>query len=387
MTEPKRSLPYLAIRSLGPTSTALRPGEVLRAGLGAMFGLGLTGLALTGLVLTTSGVEPAAGLYMIAPFGATAVLVFAAPNSPLAQPWPVIVGNTLAALVGVAATLLVSPMTARIAVAVGLSVVVMMIFRAVHPPAGAVAMTAALSPEIVHHLGFRFILAPVLIGTCLLVSLAAIYSRWTARNYPLRQFASAPPPVEQLGLSEAELSTILQRYEQSLNLGVADLARLIGAAELQAAGHRTGPLNAGALMSRELITISPNLTLDHVAGLFRKHGFTSLPVVDEHNKYLGVVFQIHLILYQHDSGPINSEAHRRADNRREPELRAADIMSTNTAATTIDTPVGALLPLLSNGSCDAVPVLYDGTIVGIVTQTDLIAALARQSLHLDLEES
>ena len=47
-----------------------------------------------------------------------------------------------------------------------------------------------------------------------------------------------PPAVERLGLTEQELSDILVRYRQSMNLGVEDLARLIAAAEIQAASHR-----------------------------------------------------------------------------------------------------------------------------------------------------
>ncbi|MFF0814764.1 HPP family protein [Rhodococcus sp. NPDC003318] len=386
MTE-RRPVPLRStLRSLGPAYTALQPREVLRAGTGTAVGLALTGSALAVLVLIAPGLDPVLGLYMIAPFGATAVLVFAAPSSPLGQPWPAIVGNTLAAVVGVAATLLIPVLTVRIALAVGLSVAVMLLFRAVHPPAGAVAMTAALSPEAVHHLGFRFVLTPVLLGTCLVVAFAAVYGRLTGRHYPLRQLDSSPPPVERLGLSEDELTNILQRYEQSLNLGVADLARLVGAAELQAAGHRTGPLNAGDVMSRDLVTIGADATLDHVADLFRKHGFTSLPVVDENGKYSGVVFQIHLILCQQDSSAMGTTPlQRRGSEHAAPGIRAGDIMAVDTAATTIDTPVGALLPLLAEGGCDAVPVLEDGVIVGIVTQTDLIAALARQSLRADTQ--
>src|SRR5690606_39958223 len=82
-------------------------------------------------------------------------------------------------------------------------------------------------------------------------------------------------------LSREELTEILQRYRQSLNLGVEDLARLIGAAELQAATHHTGPLTAADVMSRDLVTVSPQTRLVQVADIFRRHGFTSLPVVED----------------------------------------------------------------------------------------------------------
>lgn len=351
-----------ALRGLGPVTGGISIREALRAGAGAGVALGLVGL-----VLAASGVDLRLGLFLIAPFGATAVLVFAAPNSPLAQPWPATVGNAVSAVVGVATTLTIGQPALRAAIAVGLSVALMIGCHAVHPPAGAVAMTAALSPETIQSLGFRFVLAPVLVGTLLLVVLAAGYARLTGRRYPYRRFDAAPPPAARLGLDEDELTGILDRYEQSLNLGVADLARLIGAAELQAAGHRAGPLAATDVMSRDLVTVNPETPLRDVAVLFDEYGFTSLPVTSDDGMFVGVVFQIHLV--------------RRLMRPDDVELCAADVMSAEPAVATPGTPVGALLPLLAESGCDAVPVLDGHTLVGIVTRTDLIAALARQTLR------
>ena len=224
------------LRSLGPAVARVSPVEALRAGVGAIAGLGLAGL-----LLLSPAVDLQLGLYLIAPFGATSVLLFAVPNSPLAQPWSAVVGNSVAALVGVAVCLTVADPALRIALAVGLAITATILCRAVHPPAGAVAMTAAMSPGAIEELGFRFALAPVAAGTIVLVVLAAIYARLTGRHYPFRQFETgadaAPGSRMPLDLSEEELAGLLDRYRQSFNLGVEDLARLIGAAELQAAAH------------------------------------------------------------------------------------------------------------------------------------------------------
>lgn len=374
-------------RALGPAVTATPTREALRAGAGALIGIGLVGL----LALAPIDNLPF-GLYLIAPFGATSVLIFAVPNSPLAQPWSAIVGNTLAAVVGVWACMAIGDPVLRVAVAVGGAIALMGFARALHPPGGAVAMTAALNPDLVRELGFVFALAPVALGTTLLVLVAIAYARATGRRYPFRHFEDAnpqgtidPPAPERLGLSEAELTEILQRYRQSLNLGVEDLARLIAAAELQAASHRTGPLTAGDIMSRDLVTVGPDTPLVEVADLFRIHGFTSLPVVEADDRFLGVIFQIHLIR----RGRKEAERLRRSfaaamarllDPEREAPVRANEIMSKTTPRATSTTPIGALLPMLAAGDCDAVPVLDRDQIVGIVTRTDLIAALARQSL-------
>ncbi|MCO6187895.1 HPP family protein [Rhizobium sp. L1K21] len=356
----------------------------MRAGLGALVGLGLTGL----FVLSPS-VDLRLGLYLVAPFGATSVLLFAVPNSPLAQPWSAIVGNTVAALVGVAVCMFVSDPVLRIALSVGLAISATIVLRAVHPPAGAVAMTAAMSPDAIQHLGFWFALTPVAVGTAALVIVAIAYAKLTGRHYPLRQFddpnhhgTKDAEPLERLGLSEAELTNILERYRQSFNLGVEDLARLIGAAELQAATHRTGPLTASDIMSRNLIAVKADTSLGEVADLFKRHRFTSLPVIGDGSKFLGVIFQMHLIsraredALRLDRGFV-SALKRLVDRNRDKPVMAGDIMSVTVPRAIATTPLHVLLPMMGDGEVDAVPILEYGKIIGIVTRTDLIAAMAR----------
>lgn len=254
-------------------------------------------------------------------------------------------------------------------------------------------MTAAMSPSAISELGFRFALAPVAAGTILLVLIAIAYARMTGRRYPFRQFDDPnrhgtrdTEPIERLGLTEEELTDILERYRQSFNLGVEDLARLIGAAELQAATHRTGPITAAEIMSRSLVTVLPETPLAEVAELFRHHKFTSLPVVGPESRYLGIIFQIHLISRAREDAlrldrGFSAAMKRLIDRGWIKPPNAGDIMSVVGPRAVMETPIAALLPLLAEGDVDAVPVLRDGCIVGIVTTTDLIAAMARGSLH------
>lgn len=349
-----------ALRALGPSIASAPLVEAMRAGIGA-----LVGLAIAGLFALSPSIDARLGLYLIAPFGASSVLLFAVPNSPLAQPWAAVVGNTVAAVIGVAACLLVADPALRIAVAVGSAITATILCRALHPPAGAVAMTAAMSPEAIADLGFRFALTPVAAGTLLLVILAAAYARLTGRHYPMRQLdeqnihgTTDPAPSTRIGLSEIQLVELLERYRQNFNLGVEDLARLVGAAELQAAAQRSGPLTAEAIMSRDLVTVAPDTPTEDVAALFRRHRFTSIPVVNGAGHYLGVIFQIHLIGADRCS-PASA-------------LMQADVPSASPA-----TPLGALLPMMADGAVDAVPIIVEGRIMGIVTRTDLITALAR----------
>ena len=361
-----------ALRSLGPVATVPLT-ESGRAALGALLGIGIAALLATA---ATGGLF-LRHFVLMAPFGATATLIFAAPNSPLAQPWPVFVGTLVSALVAVAVSMAVPQTVVAAPLAVALAIFVMALCRATHPPGGAVALMVPLAGPAHADPAWPFL--PLAVGTLLLIGIGVLFARATGRRYPFRHVGDAnavgtgdPDPVERTGLSEDELAGILVRYRQSLNLGVEDLARLIAAAEVEAAGNRIGAGTVASIMSRDLVTVAPGTPLDEIAGLFVRHGFTSLPVVDAGGAFRGVIFQLHLIARQ-AAAPQRRRPLAPAPDR----ALARDIMDATPVTAAPATPVAALLVPLAISGTDAVPILDAGRLVGIVTQTDLIAALAR----------
>lgn len=111
----------------------------LLACLGALVGVALTSLASA---VTLHGFAPVP--FLVAPIGASAVLVFAVPASPLAQPWSVIGGNVVSALVGVTTARYVPVPFLGVGIAVGGAIVAMSLLRCLHPPGGAAALTAVM---------------------------------------------------------------------------------------------------------------------------------------------------------------------------------------------------------------------------------------------------
>lgn len=105
--------------------------------IGALIGICVTGL-VCGFVF---GDDPQLPL-IVAPIGASAVLLFAVPASPLAQPWSIIGGNTISALIGVSVTYIVADQMLAIGLAVALAILAMSLTRSLHPPGGAAALTA-----------------------------------------------------------------------------------------------------------------------------------------------------------------------------------------------------------------------------------------------------
>ena len=115
---------------IGFPASGHHAGEQLVATLGGAIGILL-------IVVVTQAVVGLQGALIIVPsMGASAVLIFAAPHSPFAQPWAVLAGHVLSALVGVACWQLVPNPTLAAGLAVGLAIGVMHVTRCLHPPAG-----------------------------------------------------------------------------------------------------------------------------------------------------------------------------------------------------------------------------------------------------------
>lgn len=120
------------------------------------------------------------GPWMVASLGASAVLVFGMPSSPLAQPWPVLGGSTLSAVVGgLCSALIPDPVWAG-AVAVGLAIALMVPLRCLHPPGGAMALYVVLTAGD----GWHLAAFPILFNVLVLLVAAVVYNGLTGRRYP-----------------------------------------------------------------------------------------------------------------------------------------------------------------------------------------------------------
>jgi CBS domain-containing membrane protein len=206
------------LRSQAP----IAPREIVRASIGACLGILLTALVCT-FWLGTSGAAP----LLIAPIGASAVLLFAIPASPLAQPHAIIGGNLLSALVGVTCAHFVPLPILAAALAVAGAVAAMAICRCVHPPSGAVALTAVIGGPHIVGSGYGFVLVPVLLNSVLLVLAALAYNNATRRTYPHRAHTPPHPPAPfPVKLAKADFEAVLAGYGETLAIGADDLEAL-----------------------------------------------------------------------------------------------------------------------------------------------------------------
>lgn len=123
---------------------------------------------------------------LIGSFGASAVLVYGAVRSPLAQPRNLVGGHIVSAIIGVIAWkfLHVDPVLAA-AVAVATAIAVMHLTRTLHPPGGATALIAVIGSDSIHGAGFLYVLIPATIGPLILLLVALLVNNLaSSRRYP-----------------------------------------------------------------------------------------------------------------------------------------------------------------------------------------------------------
>lgn len=125
-------------------------------------------------------------MLVLASMGASAFLLFVAPHSPMAQPWPLMGGHLLAAFIGVACARWIGNPALAAAAAVLLSIFVMHILHCLHPPSAATAMIAVLGGPEVHAMGWQFCYEVVAINAGLMLALAIILNNLVpGRRYPM----------------------------------------------------------------------------------------------------------------------------------------------------------------------------------------------------------
>lgn len=164
--------------------TSFSPSDLLWSFVGSFCGISLVSI-INLHMLTISDI----GL-LIGSFGATAVLIYGVPESPLAQPRNVFGGHVISAIMGVTMYLLFNqiPWLAS-SLAVSFAILAMQLTKTIHPPGGATALIATIGSDKLKLLGYKFVIYPVAVGVILLLIVALFINVVSGyRKYPIKNF-------------------------------------------------------------------------------------------------------------------------------------------------------------------------------------------------------
>jgi CBS domain-containing membrane protein len=374
---------YSLIRRLGPEATSVSLKERLRSGLGALIGILLTGVLAS--VAARSGV---AGPTLIAPMGASAVLLFAVPSSPLAQPWSIMLGNLVSAIVGVTAELWIQDLYLASAAAIGFAILIMLSLRCLHPPSGAIALTAVLGGPAIHELGYGFVLWPVLGNSAILLTAAILFNNLTGRPYP-RSIKPQPadhgtadlPATQRLGFTNEDLDEVLKDYDEFIDIKRDDLAEILRRTELQSYRHRADRLDCGAVMTRNVVAVAPGTSLGEAYRLMRSHHIKALPVTNDRAEVVGIVTQTDFLdkAAWATGKPVVGFRRRWTlvrSGTSAPNDTVKDIMTTPVKTVAPNAPLADAIILFADQGLHYLPVTRSNDkLAGILSQSDVLAAM------------
>jgi len=366
--------------SFSPSPVALGWPERFRSCLGALLGISFTAGVMHVFLGDTAFIP-----LLVAPMGASAVLLFAVPASPLAQPWSIIGGNIVSAVIGVAcATWITNPIDAA-PIAVAMSIGAMFAFRCVHPPSGAVALTAVLGGPAVHALGFGFVFAPIAAQSFALLGVAIVFHASTGHRYPhaarSARETGARSPAASPGFTQEDLKEVLGRRNELLDIDPADLESLLLEIQLQSYVRGFSGLNCAEIMSSPVVSVTSDTTVVKAASILQRHNIKALPVIDDRAFVIGIITPADI-----------------ARNRAAGKLRVlatfierwfatsgsaqtvAAIMTSDVSTVRVTTSIAKLVPIFTAYGHHHIPVLdTQEKLAGMITQADLILGLYRQT--------
>ncbi|WP_306519685.1 HPP family protein [Rheinheimera sp.] len=339
--------------------------------------------------------SPGAAVILLASMGASSVLLFALPNSPLAKPWSFLAGHFIPACIGLACSHLFTDLALMAAVTIALVLFSMYLFECMHPPGGATALVPVIaSPQGL--LPLDFLWYPVGLNMLVMLCVALLLNKWVLKRpiLPAPTQAFDPvhrhhdaPPLKRLGVQAEDLMSALNSADTVLDIGEQDLELLYQQAQQRAFARQHPALLCGDIMSRDLIVVSPNSTLVEAWNLLQQHKIQLLPVVDANKKLLGVISLVDFLQeipksdYRTFSKYFSTFVFQLKDKKRL-QRPVAELMRQQVVTTSEQQHIVALVPLLADLGLHHIPVINSQQqLTGMISQSDLIAALYQLQLQ------
>lgn len=357
--------------------------EQLTVALVSALAILLTG----GVSLTVVGGAGAPWLAMS--MGASAILLFGLPGSPLAQPWSFVGGHLVSAAIGIACYQAIPSLWIACGVASGLAIAAMLLLRCLHPAGGAICLITILGGEPIHKLGFHFLWMPLGLNLALMLGLALLINNVMLKHpYPARRKAPNVhksgdlPPLARAGLTPEDIAASMRELGVMVDVTQAELGKLIEGAQMQAAQRRVGAIRCRDIMSTSLATVEFATPLDRAWELLYTHKVNALPVVDNYRHVIGIITLIDFLKAAQLNRPDKLRERLRAflqpngKTHSDKAEAVGQIMTKSVFTAGADMHIVALVGMLSDRGMHHVPIVDErNKLCGMVTQSDLIAAL------------
>jgi CBS domain-containing membrane protein len=341
--------------------------------------------------ITQQFTSSAAYPIIVASMGASAVILFIMPTSPLAQPWPLVGGQLISAVIGVACAQIFTHSAFASACAVGGSVLVMLLLRCLHPPGAATALTPIMAGEM-SSIGYDFILLPVGLNVAIMLLMAVVINRWLlSYEYPTfshqvdnkqHQYSPLIQLSQRVGISEQDLEQALENRDMFMDVSAGDLSKLLTDAQLQSFKRFSGNITCADIMVKNSLTVEYGTEVEDAWNIMHSKKLKAMPVLDRARRVIGIITWNDFFKFINVSVNETFQEKFRAFIRRTPDVTASKpesvghIMTASVSVLTETAHIAELIPLMSNQGYRQIPIVNkEDRLVGMVYQANLIAAL------------
>lgn len=324
---------------------------------------------------------------LVASMGASAVILFIVPSSPLAQPWPFFGGQLVSAVIGVASAHGFTDIAIASACAVGGSISVMLLLRCLHPPGAATAIAPVLAGS---SLDYGFVWMPVGLNAVIMLVMAIVINRWILKyEYPIvpGNKNTLVNPTQQTGISDQDLKLALENMDMFMDVSAGDLRKLLTDAEARSFKRFKGNITCADIMIRDVQVVEYGTEVEEAWEIMHKQKLKAMPVIDRARRVIGIITWNDFFKFINLSAYETFQDKFRAFIRRTPNVSTdkpesvGHIMTTSVIVLPESAHIVDLISLMSTHGHRQIPIVNsENRLVGMVYQANLIAALYDEQL-------
>jgi len=352
--------------------------EMIVSSLGAIVGIALV-VWVSQFFVDDTGLP-----FIVASMGAAAVLLYAAPHSPLTQPWAFVGGHLISATVGVTCAQWVPDLFLASGLAVGLAIFAMHQLNCLHPPGGAAALVAVVGGEQIHDLGYLYVLVPVALNVFILALAVTGTRALIARHQQKSSFIFYDDKQKDTNAANStpfstdDLNSALHEMHAYIDVSIEDLNQIYAHANLFAHKRELGSMTCHDMMQTNISSVEFGDYLDTTWALMQLHGLKGIPVTNRVQRIIGIItvtdFQKEAEKY---SGETVEKRLRQMMKRtgalssNKPEV-VGQLMTSPAITLSEATPVTEALSVFAENKISHIPIINDEQrLAGILLRSDI----------------
>ena len=324
--------------------------------------------------------------YIVASMGASTVLLFAVPSSPMNRPWALLVSHIVSAIVGMSCALYIPNLLIAIPLAVAGALLAMHYLRCLHPPGGATALLIVLAGPEVHQLGYQFVLTPIALNAAILLLAVRTlnfllqlrqekdkYESPTAWLEQQHTDISFKPPFE-----TEDLQSALNELDTFIDVKQEQLYQLYTLANHHHHQRSLGDLRCSDLMISNPVAAEYGTSLEEAWQWLGQYHISAIPVVDRAQHVIGILTLDDFIEHAGNAPDKTLEERIQLLIKATPELHSnkpevvGQIMTQPVITAPDSSKVAELLPLLDSKKIHHIPIINDRQkLVGVLSRKQI----------------